>query len=85
MQEEEAKKSSDFMMSFFEKQEAASDMSIDQTTSISEIELGVFQEPEVSFMRPEDTDTLSSEEQEKNSTDHTRCYSVLWCWPLGVW
>ena len=49
MQEEAAKKSSGFMTSFFEKQEAglssavtASDMSVDKPASISEGELSVF-------------------------------------------
>ena len=73
-EEEEVKKSSGFMMSFFEKQEAglssavtASHMSVDQPATISEGELSVFQEPEVPFERPEYTETLSSEEQEKTA------------------
>ena len=52
MQEEEDKMSRGFMMQFFEKQEAgtssavtASDMNVDQSTSISEVDFSVFQEP----------------------------------------
>ena len=62
------------MPSFLEKQEAglssavtALDMSVDLPASIWEGELSVFQEPEVSFKTPEDTKTLSSEEQEKTA------------------
>ena len=40
-------------------------MSADQHTSMSAGELCFFQEPEGSFKRPEDTETLSSEQQEK--------------------
>ena len=66
--------SSGFMMSFSQNQEnglssavTASDMSDDQPTSKSKEELSVFQKPKLSFKMPEDTETLSSEEQHKTA------------------